>query len=40
MKICVIGGTGHIGSFLTPKLAGDGHDVTVVTTGAIVHFRQ
>ena len=33
MKICVIGGTGHIGSFLTPMLAGDGHDVTVVTTG-------
>ena len=33
MKICLIGGTGHIGSFLTPMLVGDGHDVTVVTTG-------
>ena len=33
MKICVIGGTGHIGSFLTPMLASDGHDVTVLTRG-------
>ena len=33
MKICVIGGTGHIGSFLTPMLVGDGHEVTVLTRG-------
>lgn len=33
MNICVIGGTGHIGGFLTPFLVEDGHDVTVVSTG-------
>lgn len=33
MKICVIGGTGHIGRFLSPGLVRDGHDVTVVTRG-------
>jgi nucleoside-diphosphate-sugar epimerase len=33
LKILVIGGTGHIGSFLTPMLAEAGHDVTVVTRG-------
>ena len=30
MKILVIGGTGHIGSYLVPRLIGDGHEVTVV----------
>lgn len=33
MKVCVIGGTGHIGRFLTPMLVRNGHDVTVVTSG-------
>ena len=31
MRIAVIGGTGHIGTFLVPKLVMAGHDVTVVT---------
>ncbi len=31
MKIAVIGGTGHIGTFLVPRLVMAGHDVTVVT---------
>ncbi len=30
MKILVIGGTGHIGSYLVPRLTGAGHDVAVV----------
>ena len=30
MKILVIGGTGHIGSYLTPRLVLSGHDVSVV----------
>ncbi len=30
MRICVIGGTGHIGSYLTPRLVQGGHDVSVV----------
>ena len=33
MRILVIGGTGHIGSFLTPMLVADGHTVTVITRG-------
>jgi len=31
MKVCIIGGTGHIGSFLVPELAKEGHELTVVT---------
>ena len=33
MKVCVIGGTGHIGRFLTPGLVRDGHQVTLITKG-------
>lgn len=33
MKICVIGGTGHIGKNLTPMLIEAGHEVTVITSG-------
>ena len=31
MKIVIIGGTGHIGSFLVPRLVSDGHQVISVT---------
>ena len=31
MKIVVIGGTGHIGTFLVPRLVAAGHDVTVIS---------
>ena len=30
MKVLVIGGTGHIGSYLVPRLVNAGHDVSVV----------
>jgi nucleoside-diphosphate-sugar epimerase len=50
MRICVIGGTGHIGRFLTPRLVRGGHEVTVIASGrtpvpggpewAKVAFRQ
>jgi len=30
MKVLVVGGTGHIGSYLVPRLTGGGHEVTVV----------
>jgi nucleoside-diphosphate-sugar epimerase len=30
MKILVVGGTGHIGSYLVPRLTSKGHEVTVV----------
>ncbi len=33
MKIIVIGGTEHIGSFLCPMLVAQGHDVTCLTRG-------
>ena len=33
MNITVIGGTGHIGTYLVPSLVRDGHEVTVVSRG-------
>jgi nucleoside-diphosphate-sugar epimerase len=33
MRIVVIGGTGHIGTYLVPRLVRDGHEVIVVTRG-------
>ena len=33
MNILLIGGTGHIGRFLTPMLAENGHRITVATRG-------
>jgi len=33
MKIVVIGGSGHIGSFLVPRLVRDGHEVINITRG-------
>ncbi|GAA1990078.1 NAD-dependent epimerase/dehydratase family protein [Amycolatopsis minnesotensis] len=33
MRVVVIGGTGHIGSYLVPRLVEAGHDVTVVGRG-------
>jgi len=35
MKILVIGGTGHIGKMLVPRLVSEGFDVSVVTRGKI-----
>lgn len=34
MRVCVIGGTGHIGKFLIPLLAEPGNEVFVTTSGA------
>lgn len=33
MKILIIGGTGHVGTFLVPRLVAEGHDVYVGTRG-------
>ncbi len=33
MRVVVIGGTGHIGSFLVPMLCADGHEVVVLSRG-------
>ena len=33
MRVVVIGGTGHVGSYLVPRLVDDGHDVVCVSRG-------
>lgn len=33
MRIAVIGGTGHVGTYLVPRLVEQGHDVVVVSRG-------
>ncbi len=33
MKIAIIGGTGHVGTYLVPRLVELGHEVTCVTRG-------
>ena len=40
MRIIVIGGTGHIGSFLTPRLWEAGHEVTCVSRGLKQPYRK
>ena len=33
MRVVVIGGTGHIGTFLIPRLVDEGHEVIVASRG-------
>ena len=33
MRVVVIGGTGHVGTYLVPRLVAAGHAVTVVSRG-------
>src|SRR5258708_29931729 len=33
MRVVVIGGTGHVGSYVVPKLAGDGHEIVCISRG-------
>ncbi|SCK07020.1 NAD(P)-dependent oxidoreductase [Streptomyces sp. WMMB 322] len=39
MKIAVLGGSGHVGSFLVPRLVGAGHEVVVVSRGQREPYR-
>lgn len=39
MRVILIGGTGHIGTFLTPRLVESGHDVVNVSRGARQPYR-
>src|SRR4030095_12354389 len=39
MRITVIGGTGHIGSYLVPRLVTAGHDVTSISRGQRQPYR-
>jgi nucleoside-diphosphate-sugar epimerase len=40
MKVAIIGGTGHIGSYLTPMLVETGYDVTCVCRNQRKPYRQ
>lgn len=40
MKILVIGGTGHIGSYLVPRLVTQGHEVTVIARKPAPHYTS
>ena len=40
MRVVVIGGTGHIGSFLTPRLVAAGHEVVVLSRGERQPYRS
>jgi nucleoside-diphosphate-sugar epimerase len=40
MDIVVIGGTGHIGTFLVPRLVNSGHQVTVLSRGAAQPYQD
>src|SRR5271154_6545982 len=40
MRIAIIGGTGHIGSFLTPRLVEAGHAVICVSRGLKEPYQQ
>jgi len=39
MRIVVIGGTGHIGTFLVPQLVALGHDVSVLSRGRLSPYH-
>lgn len=38
--VVVLGGTGHIGGYLVPRLVATGHDVTVLTRGKATPYRS
>jgi nucleoside-diphosphate-sugar epimerase len=40
MRIVVIGGTGHIGTFLVPRLVHAGHEVKVITRGQRKPYQE
>lgn len=40
MRVVVIGGTGHVGGYLVPRLVRAGHDVTVLTRGTSEPYHE
>jgi len=40
MKVTVIGGSGHIGSFLVPRLVQAGHEVTNISRGTSKPYTE
>jgi nucleoside-diphosphate-sugar epimerase len=39
-RVVVLGGTGHIGGYLVPRLVAGGYEVTVLTRGKATPYRQ
>jgi nucleoside-diphosphate-sugar epimerase len=39
MRVVIIGGTGHIGTYLVPRLVSAGHEVTVISRGGREPYR-
>ena len=40
MRVLVVGGTGHIGSYLVPRLIGEGHQVSVVARNPAPQYAE
>jgi nucleoside-diphosphate-sugar epimerase len=40
MRVVIIGGTGHIGSYLTPRLVDAGHTIACISRGLKTPYRQ
>jgi uncharacterized protein YbjT (DUF2867 family) len=40
MKVVVIGGTGHIGTYLVPRLVQEGHEVVSLSRGRRKPYRD
>jgi len=40
MRVVVLGGTGHIGTYLVPRLVNGGHEVMVVSRGLRRQYQQ
>ncbi len=40
VRVAIIGGTGHIGSFLTPRLVEAGHSVICISRGLKEPYRS
>jgi uncharacterized protein YbjT (DUF2867 family) len=40
MRVVVIGGTGHIGTYLVPSLVKAGHDTVVISRGSRRAYRD
>ena len=40
MRVAIIGGTGHIGSYLTPRLFDAGHTLICVSRGLKTPYRE
>jgi nucleoside-diphosphate-sugar epimerase len=40
MRIVIIGGTGHVGGYLVPRLIADGHEIVSISRGAREPYRR